>query len=1095
MIGLLQINASSASNTFNILINSKQDSIMYSGKIVDENGTSLEGVKIKLKGSKKTVYTNIGGFFHILSPPSGSLEISYPGYWNHQFLLSGIPASNQISIKLKRTINISGEVNTVSNGYTDLLKDITTGSFEVLSREHLWHSSDPNLIKRLDGITNAMNFGHNKNIVNSSNYGSYSLNQYKLSSQLLRLTIRGSNSLATPSLTGVESGLPLVVINGVQTPYNIDNLNPNDVESITILKDAGASFVWGSRGANGVIVIKTKKGNYDKPLSVGFNTNFNLSQKPNAFYQKTMTTSEFIDAQIFKYTSSNITIGDPNLVQPQPFYSPVAEILNQQRMGTLTSMQANAQIDRFRLNDIRSDYKRYLYRDGYTQSYAINIDARDNALDQHFFGGYDKMHDNTMLSEGSRTFLTYNANIKVVKDLEVNASLNYSNRKAINQAENDNINGTLNAPFYLYTRLADEHGTPLNVSYKYRPAFLNLLSSTYGSRILDMNYIPLLNINEGYTKLNSQNVNIKLNANYKIRESLSADVIYNYNLGKDKSIKLNGQNSFYMRDRINFYTDPTTLTLNLPLGGLYSPSQIKTTNQLIRGQLNYKKRWEESNEINVNGGLEYNVLYSIVKNDEYLGYNSDFLTINNVLNYVRPFSNLFSDPITGIASTQLPYLGDRQYDETRRIFSSYANIEYAYLSRYIFSASIRKDYANDFGAKGNHGIPPFYSFGGKWNIAKESFYQFAFIPSLQLRSTFGYGGNSNSRIFGLQSFGVFTNPAPTVQLKPDRISMFNVGIDFGFKNNRVGGSLEYYDKRTTDVFLNNQVDPVSGTVNPMTYNSAKLRGRGVDLLINSLNFQSGLFKWTSNLLFSYNRVKVDKSPNNTGIKTAESAITESNYNTGYDVTQIFAYRWAGLDPSTGSPRGFVNGQTVVVTDNASYYSIANQDITSTRYFGSAVPVYFGSLRNTLHYGSFSVSANIQYKLGYFFRRPLADLVQYNALLNNDLAQGAEYANRWIQSGDEIKTNVPSMLYPANQQRDNFYRYSEINVLKGDHIRLQEINLSYTLDKKEGFLRNARLYANISNLGIIWRENKLGLDPEVYDFPNPRTYAIGLSANF
>ena len=154
-------------------------------------------------------------------------------------------------------------------------------------------------------------------------------------------------------------------------------------------------------------------------------------------------------------------------------------------------------------------------------------------------------------------------------------------------------------------------------------------------------------------------------------------------------------------------------------------------------------------------------------------------------------------------------------------------------------------------------------------------------------------------------------------------------------------------------------------------------------------------------------------------------------------------------------------------------------------------------RNTFSYSSFSLSANLLYKFDYYVRRPQAQVVNYGSLNSGNSLQAVEYNNRWQQPGDEIYTNVPSAaLSTNNTNRDNFYYYSSVNVVKGDHIRLQEINLSYTLKlRPSSRIKSPRFYANISNLGIIWRANDQGIDPEVFDYPLPRTYSLGFSANF
>jgi len=255
---------------------------------------------------------------------------------------------------------------------------------------------------------------------------------------------------------------------------------------------------------------------------------------------------------------------------------------------------------------------------------------------------------------------------------------------------------------------------------------------------------------------------------------------------------------------------------------------------------------------------------------------------------------------------------------------------------------------------------------------------------------------------------------------------------------------------------------------------------------------------SSNFLYSYNRVKLTKLYVSAANTVSQVILGTPQYNVGYDLTRVFSFRWAGLDPNTGDPMGYVNGQPVTVSNTSAgttaYNAINSQPSSEARYHGSAIPTHFGSLRNTFSYAGLSVSANLLYKLGYYFRRPASELVLYNSLFNNNQLQGAEYSNRWKNPGDELHTNVPSQTYPASTNRDRFYQYSEINVLKGDHIRLQEINLSYGLSKKSWFIKNPKLYMNLPLNIMLWRANKAGLDPDVFDYPMPKTYSVGFSAN-
>lgn len=1096
-----------------------QDSVIYKGRITDENGKSMGGATVKIQGSSRQTFSNAQGSFSIYGPRKGTLEVTYIGYQGTQLTLNGLNPNQLIVIRLTPGNNNLGEVNVVSTGYQDIAKERATGSFEVITKEQLQHSSDPNLIKRLEGITTSMDFNNNLVPINSANSGGASLAGQYNNSPLSRLTIRGRNTLNNSTIIQNTSGLVLVVIDGVPSPYSIDNVNPNDVESISVLKDAAAASIWGARAANGVIVVKTKRGSYDRPINISINTNFNITEKVDLFYKKTMSTSDYIDAQAIQFRSANTSIDAATLSKPQPFYSPVAEILGQQKRGEINAVQANAQLDALRGNDVRNDFNKYILRNAFTQSYSLAIDGGSKKVAYRLSGGYDNTLNNTVASGGNRLALTYNTSFKPLKNLELSANINYTQSTTKNQAQESYINATVTSPFFPYTRLADDQGNPLAVPFKYRDAFKNLLTSTYGKNIQDLSYVPLNNINEGYYNTRSRSLNFNLGANYILNPIFSVNVLYNYNQGNNTQDILNRQNSFYMRDLVTYYTtppsfiDPVTqqampFNQQIPLGGLYRPTVNTSSYHSLRGQLNVNKEWNEKHALNAIIGMDASQTYSRSKNFQYYGYNEETLRSNNQLNFSSQVTTLYGDQTFGLTKAMIPYVSSEFTDDRLRTISTYANAAYTYNRKYTLSGSIRRDLSSAFGIGTNKGGTPFYSLGTSWNIANENFYQISFLPRLQLRGTFGYNGNVNSLISArpiiTYSPSAGTNGLPTAitgrdatnnELRPERTAITNLGIDFGFKNNRVSGSIEYYNKQTKDLITSNILDPSTG-FSSLIYNTADMHGWGTDLTLNSLNLKSGLFSWGSNFLFSYNRVKVVRLFT-AGAQTAAQVVGGTPaYNEGYDLSRLFAYSWAGLDHITGNPMGYLNGLPKVLSTTADVAAVTNQPIFTAKYFGSAVPVYYGSFRNTFRYGEFSISANFLYKLGYYFRRPVSDLVRYATLFNtNNLIQGAEYSRRWQRPGDEVYTNVPSMTYPGNSARDVFYQYADINVQKADHVRLQEVNLSYSLSKKNWFLKNPRIYANVSNLGIIWRANKFGLDPDINDYPNPRTYAFGFSANF
>ncbi|GAA4321284.1 SusC/RagA family TonB-linked outer membrane protein [Mucilaginibacter gynuensis] len=1100
--------------------------IDINGAVVNGQGVGLPGATIRLRGTQVQVATDQAGDYKLLRvPDDGYLIFSYIGYHTDTIAISGRTTINMI---LKEAPLEMNSVTIVSTGLQDLPKERATGSFEVITKEQLQHSTDPNLVRRLEGITTSLDFRNDLRTNNSANPNARQ-------SPLANLTIRGKNTLnesANADLNGNYSGQVLVVIDGIASPYSIDKVNPNDVESVTILKDAAAASVWGSRAANGVLVIKTKRGGYNRKPRITFNSNVNITEKVDLFYNKTMSVSDYIDAQAAYFEQQNRPLPDLSITHlyGQEIKSPVAEIVDAWKFkGTLTDAQAKSNLDALRNNDIRKDYDKYFLRNAVTQSYSLGLDGGSDKFNYRLSGGLDKGINNTKNSDYNRLALGYSMAVKPFNGLELQGNISYNVQNNNEQAPLNRITGATDATFYPYSRLADDNGNYLALAKTYRQSFAEAVQDAYGDRFLSYSYVPLTDINEGYNKLKSQNLNLNFNANYKIWNGLSAQVTYNYNTSRNNDNTLYRQNSFYMRNMINYFTtspasvDPMTFdpvpayNRQLPLGGQYSTVLTTSNNHTLRGQLNFDHTWNEKHQLSAIAGFDIAQAYSIAKSDGYYGYDENTLYTNNKLDYKTMIPIAFAEDFSGYNGEYISNLSTGFIDNKVRTLSYYTNAAYTYNRRYTLSASLRKDLSSEFGRGTNQNGTPYYSVGGAWNINNESFYHWALVPSLTLRTTYGYNGNVNPSVIArpLITYSLFNNPYTNLpyaytafgtgisnnQLRPERTGVLNIGLDFLIKGNRLSGNIQYYSKKTTDLIAGGALDPSTGYTN-ITYNTGNLQGHGVEVTLNSLNLQLNKFRWNSNLLFAYNRVKVTKLYA-TATSEAGSAVNNSSgsYNEGYDLSRLFGYEWAGLDPQTGDPRGYVNGQPVTISgtpegDN-NYRAIQNAPLSTLKYFGSAVPVTYGSFRNTFSYASFSVSANLLYKFGYYVRRPQAQVVNYGSLYSGNSLQAVEYNNRWQKPGDELNTNVPSaVMSTGNSNRDNFYYYSSVNVLKGDHIRLQEVNLSYTLKvNPESFIKTPRFYANVSNLGIIWRANNKGVDPEVFDYPLPRTYSFGFSANF
>lgn len=1069
--------------------------IDITGKVVDEKGQSLAGVTVSLKNGKVLGITDAEGLFSISVSLNDVLVFSSVNYQSVEYkITSAVVASSDqqpssgtdkskfnLVITLRPSITKLEEVEVnVNTGYQSIPKERATGSFATVDNKTFNREVSTDIISRLNGIASGLLF--------DSRTG----NSQKFS-------IRGRSTI-------LANDNPLVVIDNFPYDGDISNINPNDVESITILKDAAAASIWGVRAGNGVVVITTKSGKYNQPLKVEWNTNITIGSKPDLFYGKNfLNASDYIDVEEALF-QQGFYDNDLSNTTTRPIVSPVVELLSQQRAGTLSGADANARINTLRGNDVRNDLGKYFYRTSVSQQYALNLSGGGAKASYLFSGGYDNNKFSQIGNQYSRINLSSSNSFIPVRNLVITAGLYYVQTNSYSSPlsyNNIRLSGTKS--LYPYAQLADSEGNPLPVANDYRLSYIQTLNA--GGKLLDWEYRPLQDARLSNSRADNTEIRFTPGIKYTFLSGLSAEVKYQYERSVSQSKNDRDQQTYYVRNLINEYSSisGTTVTRPIPLGDILDQGTSSLLSNTVRGQLNFEKSLAK-NHISAIAGIEVKQFTTESNNTRLYGYNDNLGTNSSALDYTTYYPFF----ITGVGS--IPYV-DGNTGGIDRYISYFTNLSYTYNTRYTISVSGRIDKSNLFGVNTNQKGVPLWSGGLAWNVANEPFYHSTWLPELKLRATFGLSGNVDKSVTAFttgQYLPDFYTGAQTVkiispgnpELRWERINQFNIGADFMILNNVVSGSLEYYAKKGTDLIGNSSIDPTIGIItgnnqSVVKGNFADLKSQGFDIQLNSRN-TNGRLLWQTNLLFSYNKDEVtryDVSSTSDNYLAFGNGTDPANIYpfAGHPVYSIYSYRWAGLDPTTGDPRGYdVSGNI-----SKDYTALVKALPGTLVYNGPALPTIFGSLRNTFTYKQISLSANISYKIGYYFRKPS---VVYTSLYNN-WTGNVDYTKRWQKPGDEMSTNVPSApSLPLDGNRDQFYRYSEILVDKGDNIRLQDVQVNYEISRS-GFHRlpfdHLQLYAYMNNIGIIWRANKERLDPDLYGsaLPQPRTIALGIRGIF
>lgn len=1081
------------------------------GKVADEDGKPLQSAVVRIKGRVGDYFTDVDGLFILKNVPLNAvIEITHVGYEDKEIKVEAFKVFLTIVMRTKES-KIE-EVNVFSTGYEQVPRERATGSFEQVNKELFNRSIGTDVISRLKGVTTSTIFGEVGNLpsytvpyINSGTlYGKRTPDKF--------LTHRGISTLTT----GSGAASPLIVLDNFPYVGDINNINPNDIESVTVLKDAAASSVWGFKAANGVIVITTKRAKYEQSLRFSLSSNITIGDKPNLFYQRQMSSSDYIDVEKFNF-EKGIYNSRINLVEYYPM-SPVVNLLVKQRSLPIDDLIGRAiierEIDAYRTYDRRNDYLKYLYRKTINQQYALELSNGGKKFSYMISGGYNHDRGSEIETGYSRGNIRNSLSFKPSETLEFNSDIYITINRYYSTAGTGVLPSSRvldHLPYEPYTRLADENGNPLeivNPINMYQPLKSTYRQTAGNGRLLDWVYKPLDDLHTSEQSSRSQNLQMNFRVGYQILPSLKATINYQYGKNVDEHIQYNSDKSYIMRDFLNAFATYSKTDLEappnfqIPLGGQLTNSDQFLRHHSLRVQLDFNKTINLLHDVNLIVGTEgrdekiYTTPYLIV-----FGYDPEKQVIREV-----PYNQQLQ-VLNGLFTSKAPIAGGTVPTLINRSTSFYTNGSYVYSKRYTLSASARFDGANIYGVTSSQRIKPFWSIGGSWNINSEEFFSNNFFSILKLRATYGYLGNVNNSVsaFPIINYGGFDwttnlnlatirNPA-NPNLKPERSGILNLGMDFTVRNNRFSGSVEYYVKRSKDLIAPTPLAPSTGFVS-LNVNSANLKTTGTDVTLNTTNVQNDNFQWLTTLRYSYTKNLVTKyllpKSDESGYfvpDPSSGTLQYQNYLEGHDPFALYAYKWAGLDPENGDPRGYdKNGD--ISKDYNSLIRVKAEDLED---YGSVIPRHYGSLINTFYYKGFSMSAMILYKFGYKMSPPG---ISYYNLYNSTTVGNADYANRWQKPGDENITNVPSAQYPVNISRDMFYWGSAARIISGNHIRLQDIRLSYNFRKTNSYIRSLQLYALLNNVGILWKANKVGIDPDTFmEPPVPLSFTVGFRSSF
>lgn len=1065
------------------------------GRVTDSLGKPISGVTITVVASGRGAYaattTDSKGRFEILAAKGERLNFTFVGYQPFT-----ITVGNQTDIEVILKVKVSElneiVVTSINTGYQRIRPEQSTGAVSQISTKEYESRVSTNFI---DGLVNRL---PGLMINNNVSFVSTAPNSTTSTSRSL-FNIRGISTMSA-------NQNPLIVIDGYPTELTMDMIDPNEIKSVTILKDAAAATVYGVRASNGVIVIERKQASAGK-ARFAFRATTGITPKENysryrwadnassivTDYHKTINTSSLNESTWGQLGTSSLGTTPRN----KAFY-----ILAQSAAHIITDDQANQSFAELENYDNTKDYSRLFLRSSMTQTYNLNVSGGNSNALYYVTGNYTRNRLAQIKNDDNRRLLSARSTLKFSKRLSLELTTDYQ-EQTFNWAPVPDITSV--AP---YEHFQDVNGKPSFITAEgISPSYNNVLVS---QGLYNQLHYPLIDVNEISEKTHNVNNRITANFNYNIGYGFDLSFGGIYETFRSDVRYLATEESSEAREYVNGYVSLNTdgtFKYNVPKGGYLNQQAMSTSGYTGRAQLNYNKKIGSLHSINGILGAEVRNLISKGNQAAYFGYNDGTLLLQPV-----DLAAITTGGIRGAFGLSQPFgsrfssLFYQQYTEDR-FLSGYANVVYSFKNTYSLSGSIRIDQSNLFGTNPKYKYKPLWSLGAAWNINKENFIQdVEWIKVLKLRVAYGFNGNvakmSLPQVIAQSAMNNYTSPAsPSLKLlsyansslRWEQTNSLNVGLDYHILKN-ISGTIDYYRKKSIDLLGNAQIDPTIG-MSPTLINKATINNNGVEIALHADWISNKRLNWNTGLVLARNTSKVLKVYRSGDYNPQTLNIL--GYVKDYPVGALFAYRDGGLD-STGNPVVQNTKGQIYHTDktgSSTPIAIAMKSDSSglTHYMGSSIPTINAGLSNRVDIGDFYIFCMINYYGGFKVRVPRPNPAALRPL------EGA--GSFWKAPGDEQTTDVMGVAGFGNYNALNPYNYSDKYVVNGDYITLADLTVSYSLDnaafvKKAGFTHvEVKCQAsNIWTVGLNKYNYSMATGSYGKSYVTP-TYTIGIFTNF
>ena len=990
------------------------------GRVVDANNTPLIGVNVVVKGTTTGTTTGIDGNYSIKVAENQTLVFSYLGYTTVEEIVGKRTA---INVKMNEEATQLGAVEIVNIGYGTTTRRDLTGSVAKADLGTMMKSNVTNFDQALNGRI--------AGVVVTTGDGSLGAEA--------NITIRGNNSLT-------QSNAPLYIIDGFPSEGSFaTSINPADIESIDVLKDASATAIYGARGANGVIVINTKRGTEGKP-TVNFSASFSLSHIANKI--DLMDSYEFVRLQEELVTDTSMA---------SSYY------------GYSEEYGRNLTLEDYR-NIKGIDWQDELYRTAFQQNYNISLSG-GNKEGLRYNVGFSALDQDGIIIRSN--FQRYqgkaNFTLPITKKLTLNVNANYS-RTATNGVNPTTAETTSSSSGWLMYSV-----------WGYRPVTApgqDILDSIIDESVdgsNDYRFNPVKTAKNEYRKTLVDYLNSNIALTWKITPELTFKTTGGYVMNKRRREEFNGTETY-----TGYPGSPSGKGVN---GAIYWTDQASWTNE---NTLNYKRRFGRSHNVDLMAGLSLQG-----QKNTYEGVSATQITSEEL-------------GIAGIHTGNYQSVPSNYYDW--RMMSMFLRANYNFRYKYYLTFSFRADGSSKFPSDNRWGYFP--SVGASWNFNRENLFKNSeWLNNGKLRFSWGLTGNNRTQtpydfysqitvtpgsgnsfdyVFdGTRVPGYYFSNMSNDKLKWETTEQWNVGIDLGFFEDRLKVTADWYDKVTHDLLLYALLPASSGYEQGML-NIGSIRNRGFEFTLETINIKTRQFQWSTSFNIAFNRNRILGLVDNQN--TLQSSVSwETHFNSqfpyisqvGKPTGMMYGFIYEGTyKPEDFDANGNLKSGIPAYKGNKMQpgdlkYRDLNGDGKIDDYdrtiIGCGQPLHTGGFNNSFNWKNFDLNIFFSWSYG-------NDILNANRLIfesgwKAQTNQLASYAGRWTP--DNPTSDIPRAGATGSEE------YSSRVIEDGSFLRLKNVSLGYTIPSRQ--LRKAgisslRVYVSADNIWTL--TNYSGPDPEV-----------------